>query len=403
MFSDDLAVKIALDETGGSEDQFSELLVGVANRHLLAGALLVEMKDEGPGLQVAAGIAPEPLRGSLRPLLGRLLEDCTKNYAAAHIQSVERDIIDKLRDINRSLDLKYRVLFVPLVFDKRRFAFFGFPNSDDVRNVPATLTPELSGLVRLLALDSRVAELTYHLSTLERYVKEVGHDLASAVQATVGKLSNIARNRVPTSAIPAKAREAVDEIMGAYSQAQNLGLVVDPEYNLGDAREFDLAEAVRTVVSRHQGEAAERHLDLNIEGPTSLEIWGDQRAIESAVANYLINAIKYANGGGFVAVRVWGNAKYAGVDVVDRGITVKPEERERIWQFGVRGKDALERHVNGSGIGLYSVRKIVQAHGGEAFVKVDEKDSRIVTFTLKIPSQNVMKRLGVSPHPVAVR
>jgi signal transduction histidine kinase len=63
------------------------------------------------------------------------------------------------------------------------------------------------------------------------------------------------------------------------------------------------------------------------------------------------------------------------------------DETDQIWEFGYRGEGALERHVNGAGIGLYTVKKIVSAHGGNVSARGRRTDPNIVTFTFSIPKE----------------
>jgi signal transduction histidine kinase len=285
------------------------------------------------------------------------------------------------------------VLFVPYIAGDRRFAFIGFLGENGEKTVPKGLSEELSGVVRLVALAGALTETSDRLRTLELYVKEVGHDIASAVQASVAKLRNIARGLVPETAVRAKAREAEEEILNAYRVAENLGVVVDPKYNIVNGAPFDFIAAARRVIEQFRAEAAERHLELRLDLKTQrLEVWGAAQAVESALGHFLSNAIKYSQPSGFVPIAVYRQDDFACVSVTSRGIPVKEEDRDRIWEFGFRGADALELHVNGSGIGLFTVRKIVNAHGGEAAVKWEPDDPRVATFSFRIPVGRVLEK-----------
>jgi len=73
------------------------------------------------------------------------------------------------------------------------------------------------------------------------------------------------------------------------------------------------------------------------------------------------------------------------VRVANRGIKLpQPPELHSIWDFGYRGREAKERHVNGSGIGLYTVRKIVTAHAGASFA---ERVGQETVFRLVLPKR----------------
>jgi hypothetical protein len=65
----------------------------------------------------------------------------------------------------------------------------------------------------------------------------------------------------------------------------------------------------------------------------------------------------------------------------------------RIWEFGYRGRGARERHVNGSGIGLFTVRKIVQAHLGKVITNSGPGDPSVTHFVVTLPKDTLGTKL----------
>jgi signal transduction histidine kinase len=105
----------------------------------------------------------------------------------------------------------------------------------------------------------------------------------------------------------------------------------------------------------------------------------------------VMNAIKYARGSTYATVSVMDRGNECGVSVTDVGKTLDDEEKVYMWDFGWRGKKAKELHVNGSGIGLYTVKKIVTAHGGTVGYRVGGVGGGIVTFLFWIPKGDVRR------------
>ena len=78
--------------------------------------------------------------------------------------------------------------------------------------------------------------------------------------------------------------------------------------------------------------------------------------MEQAVGQLLLNAIKYAYGQTVVEIALRQDAENAIVSVTNKGIPLPQGlELKDVWDFGFRGRSAKEYHVNGSGIGLYTV------------------------------------------------
>jgi len=92
----------------------------------------------------------------------------------------------------------------------------------------------------------------------------------------------------------------------------------------------------------------------------------DWALLEQCINNIMDNAAKYSYDG--TVVRVWGGIQARGTElfmaVANEGLEVKPDEAPLLKQRGYRGRDAISATGEGSGIGLWIVDEIMQAHGG---------------------------------------
>jgi len=366
------------------------VFLDLAKRHGFSALIVVTAESDSPSRLVnCVGFAPEPLSGAESQLLSQLVKDCTAHYANAHVHSLKDDVLGALARFSRNVKIGRRVVFVPLLVGQDAYALFAFPCDGQNPVLDEHLLDDIQAATLLTACTIDAGRLT----TVELFVKEVGHDIASAVQASVSKLRNISKGLYRNESVKQKAKEAEEEILGAYRVAEGLGVVVDPEYNIGNGTEFDLRTITRRAVERHEAEANERHISLRTRWCAGdVTVWGDATGIESAIGQYILNAIKYANGGSFITIEVFCDDKAVGVRVTDKGVPLNGDEILQIWDFGFRGRDALERHVNGSGIGLFSVRKIINAHGGTVKATSDKANPRLVTFEFVLPRRDILAK-----------
>ena len=123
----------------------------------------------------------------------------------------------------------------------------------------------------------------------------------------------------------------------------------------------DVGAAARRAVEGRvaAGEAPER---FRIEAAPQLpEVWLDPDKLDQVLANLVDNAIRH--GAGEVVIEVVPHGDGIAIYVADEGEGVAPELRKlvfrRFWRAGRRG---------GTGLGLYIVKGLVEAHGGEASV-----------------------------------
>ncbi len=111
-------------------------------------------------------------------------------------------------------------------------------------------------------------------------------------------------------------------------------------------------------------------------------VWGDPERLREVLSNLVSNAVKYSPDGG--TVWVGGRVDQTGVTVyvADQGIGIPPEEQGRIFDRFHRVESGLHRRTEGTGLGLYLVKAIVEAHGGRVWVESAPGRGSIFMFTL---------------------
>jgi len=99
-------------------------------------------------------------------------------------------------------------------------------------------------------------------------------------------------------------------------------------------------------------------------GPQGLPAWrGDGGAVAEIIANLLENAFRYSPQGTAVGLHATSTAQGPRLTVWDGGPAIDPQERERIFQRGVRGSRGLP--LPGTGLGLALARDLARSLGGE--------------------------------------
>jgi two-component system sensor kinase FixL len=141
----------------------------------------------------------------------------------------------------------------------------------------------------------------------------------------------------------------------------------------------DLAEIARDVVSHLRGEIGRTGSRLRLDLAPAPGRW-DRVRIEQVVTNLLVNAAKFGEGKP-IAIAVDGDAHRARLRVSDRGIGIAGDAQARVFERFERAVPS--EHFGGLGIGLYIVRQVVDAHGGE--VRVESTPGAGATFTVDLP------------------
>ena len=112
-------------------------------------------------------------------------------------------------------------------------------------------------------------------------------------------------------------------------------------------------------------------------------VTGDPVQLRAVVQNLVANAAKFVPAGQSARIRVHARPVAAGwrVEVVDHGLGIAPEDRERVFEPLTR----THADVPGSGIGLATVRRVVDAHGGT--IGIEETPGGGTTVWFELPSR----------------
>lgn len=144
-----------------------------------------------------------------------------------------------------------------------------------------------------------------------------------------------------------------------------------------------LREEVGHVIDDLQARAAEKSVALQNEIPPDLQARADADRLEQVLFNLVENAIKYGRAEGRVTIGAEPNSdSKVQLWVKDDGPGIPPESRDRIFERFYRVDRARSRETGGTGLGLSIVKHIVQAHGGEVWVKSELGRGTTFFFTL---------------------
>jgi signal transduction histidine kinase len=127
--------------------------------------------------------------------------------------------------------------------------------------------------------------------------------------------------------------------------------------------------------------AAEVQLGLEVEEVPLIA--GEPAKLAQLLDNLVSNAIKFTPHNGQVDVRLTAHPDMIRIEVSDTGIGIPDVERERLFERFFRAQSALERQIQGTGLGLYISKAIVDAHDGR--IGVTSTPGTGTTFVVELP------------------
>ncbi|MGH7786499.1 MAG: ATP-binding protein [Candidatus Binatia bacterium] len=149
-----------------------------------------------------------------------------------------------------------------------------------------------------------------------------------------------------------------------------------------DRRSLCVPALVQEVIDRQDALASARGVTLRLEAAADLpHVSADPAYIERALTNLVSNAIKFTSGGGAVVLRVACVDGWLEIAVADSGSGIAGDEQAQIFDKYKRGRAAAA--IEGSGLGLFIVKSVVEGHGGS--VHLESTVGEGSTFTMRLP------------------
>jgi PAS domain S-box-containing protein len=146
---------------------------------------------------------------------------------------------------------------------------------------------------------------------------------------------------------------------------------------------LNLADMAASAVEKLQTTTAEH--EFVVDFPDDFPpIQGDFERLRQVLTNLIGNAIKYSADGGLIKIEGFvEKPNRVRLSVTDEGIGIAPGDQERIFDRFHRVDNRLARQTPGTGLGLFFVKAVVEAHGGQA--GVDSAPGQGSTFWIELP------------------
>lgn len=151
--------------------------------------------------------------------------------------------------------------------------------------------------------------------------------------------------------------------------------------------QFDLAKTAREVLESFRVTAGRKTISLIAEAPEHLLVQSDPRRVRQILVNLIGNAVKFTDEGG-VTVLVTKENDRAMVSVCDTGPGIKKEDMGKLFQYFSQVTSADMPKHEGTGLGLYLSKKLLDLLGGEVTVESEFGKGSVFTVTLPLFGSN---------------
>lgn len=266
-----------------------------------------------------------------------------------------------------------------------------FPTSDPPAAETRSAADEETSDSRVEAADTvssaqarlEAEEARHAVELQERLVGVVGHDLRTplaAIQMGIGLLLRRGGLTAEQARTLGRLRASAGRMTGIIRDLLDFSRVRQEGAIPLESRPLDLAEVCRRAVAELQEVHPDRGIALA--APSAIPLVGDAERLLQVASNLVGNALQHSPPGTDVAIRLQETADEAVLEVHNDGAPIPSEILPELFEpfrQAVRTADA----TGSVGLGLFIVRALVRAHGGDVEARSTAADG--TTFTVRLP------------------
>jgi signal transduction histidine kinase len=198
-----------------------------------------------------------------------------------------------------------------------------------------------------------------------------------------------------------RQKKCVDEILRAnhimvelVNALLNVARIESGTFSI-EPETLDMCEITRYAVRELEPAIFKRRLDVReVYHSDSSSVVGDRNLTKIILENLLSNAIKYTPEEGRVDLSVMQTNKGVTIVVADTGFGIPEEAQHFIFTKLFRAENIRGQDTDGTGLGLYIVKSIVDALGGS--IRFESIEGKGTTFFVHLPSGGIHAKAGIA-------
>lgn len=224
----------------------------------------------------------------------------------------------------------------------------------------------------------------------DEFISVTSHELRTPIAIAEGSLGNLTymfEKGMPAEKLKQSAETAHDQVLYLGRMINDLSTLSRAERGVGDAVEdIDLNILIQDLFLRYQPEAKAKSLTLNLDLGKLSHVVTSKLYLEEMLQNFITNAIKYTKEGSVTLAAKEENGIVT-FSVTDTGIGISKTDQDKVFDKFFRSEDYRTRETNGTGLGLYVVRKLADKLSTKITVESRLNHGSTFSFTLPVATQ----------------
>jgi len=241
--------------------------------------------------------------------------------------------------------------------------------------------------VRLIGTVSDITERKQAEQMKSDFVSFVTHQLRtplSGVKWMLELASEAEENMEETQSYILDARNSTERLIGLVNDLLDISRLERGRLEVS-YRQIDLADLTKGVAKEMDPLLKEKKQVLSLQVADDLpSIYADDQMLRQVIINLFSNAIKYTPTDGEIKIQMTYEMERIHWAIQDSGIGIPKPDLEKLFEKFYRAGNALAVETEGTGLGLYLVRLIIERFGGNVWCKSEEGVGSTFQFTLPL-------------------
>ncbi|HEY5268419.1 MAG TPA: HAMP domain-containing sensor histidine kinase, partial [Candidatus Saccharimonadales bacterium] len=281
---------------------------------------------------------------------------------------------------------------IGIISDELAIAISNALSFEEIKNFNTTLQAKVEDATKQLRKTNE--KLKALDETKDDFISMASHQLRTPLSIIKGYVNMVAHG--DAGKVSQQQKDFLDQALVSsetmvrlVTELLNVSRITSGKFSV-ESNPVNLADIVDNEVQQLTNMAHERSIDLTFHKPKDFPVLMlDEEKIRQVIANFIDNAIHYSKDKGAKINVQLTSADEIIFEVIDNGIGVPASEKDHLFAKFYRAKNAREARPNGTGVGIYLAKVVINELGGDLIF--ESKEGVGSTFGFKFKKDKIVR------------